>query len=300
MGSRGSHGTYRDIPPHLHAAARVLTLRFFETSATIMQPFDHLALESVLYQMFLTSTGHWSDEKPLTELNLQFWLKAETFLNEFAIFPNGPASLNSPVLGVPVALFRLAIQVKKAYQHPEQLSDVNLNRLRTEIEEWELAILSKPVLDQSTTNDTFSRRETYYKAATDLYILIVSLLLEQSDKSSTSNLPQDLQHNRVPEAVPRDTWQVQKALRILRAFDTDDDWSSCYIGNWPVYTLGFFFGHIEDINLIRNELDRRWAATKFMQIHRFRDDLEMIWKERNVPFSAVGSSATNEHHRCEG
>jgi hypothetical protein len=295
-----SQGTYCDIPSHLHAAVRVLTLRFFETSATITQPFDHLALESVLYQMFLASTGHWSDQEPLTEFNLQFWLKAETFLNETAMFPNSLASLNSPVLGVPVALFRLAIQAKKAYQHPMQCHDTNLERLCTEIEAWELNILGKSAPHLSAENDAFSRQETYYEAATHLYTLVVSLLLEQAMKKSTNDFPQDVQQDRVPEAVAQSTWQMQKALFILRAFETDDDWTGCYIGNWSVYTLGFFCSDIEDIDVIRNELDRRWTTTKFMQIRRFRDDLEMVWKERNVTFSSVESDETYAYIRYEG
>jgi hypothetical protein len=296
----GSQGTYCDIPSHLHAAARVLTLRFFETPATIKRPFDHLALESVLYQTFLASTGHWSDEEPLIEFNLHFWLKAETFLTESSMFPNGPASLNSPVLGVPVALFRLAIQAKQAYQHPRQHHDANLQRLRTEIEAWELRVLGRPTPYLSTRDDAFSRQETYYEAAIHLYTLVVSLLLEQANKKSTNGLSQNLQQHRAPEAVARNTWQLQKALRILRAFETDDDWTGCYIGNWPVYTLGFFCSHTEDIDMIRNEMDRRWATTKFGQIRRFRDDLEMVWKERNVTFSSVESGKAYVFILCEG
>jgi hypothetical protein len=280
----GSRGTYRDIPPHLHAAVRVLTLRFFETSATIIQPFDCLALESVLYQMFLTGTGYWSDQEPLIEFNLRFWLKAEALLKDSIMFPNSPASLNSPVLGVPVALFRLAMQAKQAYQHAGPQPDNNVKRLRTEIEEWELIVLGKQPLDLSTGDDAFSRQETYYEAATYLYVLIVSLLLDQVAKKSENSVPQDLQYNQVPKAMIRHTWQLQKALRILCAFETDDEWTSCYIGNWPVYTLGVFLNDIEGITLVRRELDRRWASTKFMQIHRFREDLEMIWKERNISF----------------
>jgi hypothetical protein len=296
-----SQGTYRDIPPHLHAAVRVLTLRFFETTTTIIQPFDHLALESVLYQMFLTSTGHWSDQEPLTEFNLKFWLKAENLLKEFVMFPDGPASLSSPVLGVPVALLRLAIQAKQAYQCPGPHSDVNLRSLRSEIEEWELVVLSKQSLDLSAGDDVFSRQETYYAAATHLYVLVVSLLLEQAEKK-TNDMLQELQHDRVPEAVPRHTWQLQKALRIVHAFETDDDWTRCYIGNWTVYTMGFFCSDTKDIGLIRNEFDRRWAVTKFMQIRRFRDDLEMVWKQR-TPHSFTPGTNEGEmsgYNQCEG
>lgn len=276
-------GTYLDIPPHLHAAMRVLTLRFFETPITMLQPFDHLALESVLYQMFLTSTVLWSDQSPLTDFDLQFWLKAEHFLRQTVMFPGKPLSLNSPVLGVPVALFRLAVQAKQACQTPACWSSSDMERLHAEIEDWEAFILGNQSLDSPIKENALDRQQSYYDGATHVYILVISLLLEQAAKISGSIGKLDFRANRLPEAVPRTTWQIQKALCILRAFESDNGWSSCYLGNWPVYTIGFFLNESEDIRLIRNEMDRRWASTKFMQIPRFRDDLETTWMARGLP-----------------
>jgi hypothetical protein len=65
-------------------------------------------------------------------------------------------------------------------------------------------------------------------------------------------------------------------------FKDDSGWSSCYMGNWPVYTLGFFLDHPNDIKLVNDEMDRRWTHTKFMQIRRFQDDLVAAWNERNL------------------
>jgi hypothetical protein len=275
-------GTYLDIPPHLHAAMRVISLRLFETPITILRPFDHLALESVLYQKFLTNTVLWSDRSPLTDFDLLFWLKAEHFLNKTVMFPNKPHSLNSPVLGVPVALYRLAIQAKQACQVPEICTGSEMWRVHAEIQEWEAVVRGRRPVDLAIKEHTLSRQQSYYDGATHLYTLIISLLLEQATKKfGIIKLTRD--HTaQLPEAVPQDTWQIQKALHILRAFEFDDGWSSCYVGNWPVYTIGFFLNKFEDIRLVRNEMDRRWASTKFMQIARFRDDLETTWSARGL------------------
>ncbi|KAH3950605.1 hypothetical protein HBH70_111440 [Parastagonospora nodorum] len=272
--------TYPDIPPHLYAAMRVLRLRLFEAPNRTLQPFDHLALESVLYQSFLTTTVLWSDQHPQTEFDLLFWRKAEHFLKQNTMFPEQPDSLNSPVLGVPVALFRLAIQAKQAYQLPGSCSSSELAQLRAEIEDWEAFVLGNGPVGVSNDINAFHRQQLYYDGATHLYVLIISLLLEQANAKSAPADQQDLQNARLPQALPKSTWQIQKALEVLHTFELDDDWSSCYIGTWPVYTMGFFLSEVKDIGLIRGEMDRRWRITNNMQIPRFRGDLEAAWLAR--------------------
>lgn len=274
-------GTYLDIPPHLRAAMRVLTLRFFDTPATMILPFDCLALESVLYQIFLTSTVLWTDAMPLTEFDLSFWMKAEQFLERAVLFPGRPNSLNSPVLGVPISLFRLAIQAKQALQ-TELLLDSDWEQLRAEIQDWEAKLLARQPLDPSQADNASERQELYYDGTTFLYVLIISLLLEQLEQNLTGDTISNDFQGRLPKPVSRETWQIRKAMSILRAFENDDAWTSCYIGNWSVYTIGFFLEDSVDISLIRNDMDRRWMCTKFMQITRYRNDLEATWKQRDL------------------
>lgn len=261
---------------------RVLSLRFFDTLERNLQPFDHLALESVLYQIFLTSTVLWSDQAPLAEFDLHFWLNAELLLDVCVMFPDKPNSLNSPVLGVPVALFRLAIQAKQACQHPETQSAIEMERLLDEIGEWEAIVLGQQNVNPLPTNNAFDRQQAYYDGATHLYTLVVSLLFEQAQRLSGTGSRPETRNIRLPGVVSQHTWQVQKALRILRDFEHDDNWASSYIGNWPIYTLGFFLDNASDIDLIKDEMDRRWRMTKFMQIPRFRNDLEAAWSRRGL------------------
>jgi hypothetical protein len=230
--------------------------------------------------MFLTNTVLWSDPLPLTEFDICFWLKAEHFLQQTIMFPQEPHSLNSPVLGVPVPLYRLAIQAKQAYQDHAGYSHYSLEQLRTEIEDWEAMVLGSQPISVLEHDDAFKRQQSYYVGATHLYVLIISLLLEHANKGPVAQITS--QSSRLPEALPRKTWQLQKALCIIRAFVHDDGWSSSYIGNWPIYSLGFFLNQPEDIRLVVNEMNRRWTSTKFMQISRFRDDLESTWMARGL------------------
>lgn len=46
-------------------------------------------------------------------------MQAEHSLNSSDLSPDMITSSNSPVLGIPVALFRLSIQAKQVFQQPE-------------------------------------------------------------------------------------------------------------------------------------------------------------------------------------
>lgn len=270
-----SPATYFDIPPHLLAAMRVVTLRLFNNSSKIERPFDCLALESVAYNFFLNSTGLWSDKMPPTKFDMNFWSRAETILSSSAIIPDGSSSVNSPVLGIPACLFRLAIQAKQIFQHPETHKN-DLDRLQQETEAWEALVLTDRKVDPLPPNVLLTSQQTYYESASYLYALIISLLLEQITAE-----PHVYHDRQLPSPVPRDAWQVQKALKILRSHEADRDWAGCFMGNWCIYTFGFFLSDPKDIQVVRNEMRLRLESTKFMQISRFLEDLEDAWKTRS-------------------
>jgi hypothetical protein len=264
---------------------RILTLRFFTSVVSIQRPFDRLALESVLYQIFLTSTGLWSDQNPLTKFDLDFWLRAEAVLERSVIIPGGANSLNSPVLGVPVALFRLAIRAKNMYPNWEKQNFCAMSKHREEVAVWEAIILSNQKIDSPTGGNLSSRHQGYCESASYLYALIISILLEQ-----TSVCFSTLRRNRLPDPAPHNSWQIRKALDILQKLKDDDNWSGCYIGNWCVYTLGYLFNDLEGIQIIRDEMERRWKNTRFTQIARFLDDLETVWALRGDSLGLISNS----------
>ncbi|KAH8731971.1 hypothetical protein GQ44DRAFT_270319 [Phaeosphaeriaceae sp. PMI808] len=268
--------TYNDNPPHLSAAMRLMRLRCFDKPQTVLTPFDRFALESVLFQMFFTSMGYWSDQKPVYEFDLSFWLRSEELLANNP-FP-GTTSFNSPILGLPLPLFRLVIQAKQVYRHPELYDSPKLARLRSEARGWEARVLGNLPIDPSTTNELPSQRQQYYEAAGYLHVLIISLLLKLASKSSEFSTLQVSNQNLLPSVVPSDTWQLKRALHIIRAFEYDSGWTSCFVGTWAVYTIGFFLNNENDIELIRGDLRRRWSDTKLIHIEWLMADLEVAWK----------------------
>lgn len=244
---------------------------------TLQRPFDYVALESVLYQVFLNSTGLWTNESCIDAFNISFWLRAETMLQTTCLMPNEPHSVNSPVLGVPIELFRLALQTKQILQRPDGYNHV-VDEIREAVQAWEQIVKWGQSIEPTMKSESPAPHYDYYKSASYLYALIASLLLEQVSTDDVAGSPLASQ---LPNIVPRDSWQIRKALQILQYHQSDEEWSSCYIGNWCVYTLGFFLHDLGDIELIRTDLNRRWEATKFMQARRFLADIEHVWVARS-------------------
>src|ERR1700712_2090611 len=112
-------GTYTDIPRHVNAAIRILRLRLMDRPFSIDRPFDRLAVESVLYQIFLVTMGSWSHPAQLDyQFDAGFWLRAENVLAQSMLFPGPSILTNSPVLGVPLAIFKLVLSIKQLRQSP--------------------------------------------------------------------------------------------------------------------------------------------------------------------------------------
>jgi len=266
-------GTYTDIPMHVDAATRILTMRLLNGYMTIDHLFDRLAVESVLYQIFLVTTGLWTQPPGEDyDFDAEFWHRAEGLLDRSTFFPGRSTSFNSPVLGVPVSLFRLALTLRQQYRTGFAPDMDALRHIRDEVEDCEVVLLCKQDAESQMENETLTDEEVYYRDSRCLYTLIVSLLLEQLSRCDISTGPP------LPESS--DSWQVRRAIRILRRHAHADGWSRCFIGNWPVYTLGVFMRAPEDQEVIRADLQRRWELTKFAQVHRFRGDLETIWAQR--------------------
>ncbi|KAK0385525.1 hypothetical protein NLU13_6705 [Sarocladium strictum] len=280
-------GTYSDIPIHVNAAIRILTIRLRKNKGRICHPFDKIAVESVLYQIFLVTTGLWSEPAGVMyAFDATFWDQADAVLRKSAFFPGLPRSLDSPVLGVPTSLFRLALELRQQFGTGLPPDPDLLQRVQHEVEDWEAALLSEELtgfdtkLCEDDGHNAAEVSQQIYQDAERLYAVIVSLLFEQLTSHDVSDGPP------LPNSQ---AWQVRKALRILKRHENNGAWSKCYIGNWPVYTIGFFMHSREDQDVVRKEMQRRWEKMGFAQIARFRNDLEATWASRELSQSTSGS-----------
>lgn len=250
--------------------SRILSMRLFKKPAPTMSPFTKLAVESVLNQIFLISTGLWSDDTACQRtFDFHFWSQAESLLLGQVPYSGQTGSVNSPVLGIPVQLFRLAMTVKLFYQGPTRPSERALSRLKAEIGSWEVLVREPQLAETWTHNNPTSPTHRYDQDVAYLMILVDSLLLEQVLQGTTAR--------NFPLQAESDSWQIKTAVDILQRNQLDERWSVCFIGSWPVYTLGYLFGNRAGLQLVRDDLDRRWRRTRFSQVNRYRKDLEQFW-----------------------
>lgn len=210
------------------------------------------------------------------QFDAHFWAQAERLLSQSRMFPGRSISFNSPVLGIPMALFRMVLSIKQLYQSPFRHDPETLEELRSELQEWEGTVLSDQDLNGLLPDEPRGPNYPFYKSGAYLYVLVLSLLVaqlsENEDEGESATGP--------PRAAPSDCWQVRKAVQILQQHRHDDDWARCFLGNWPIYSLGFFMSAPKHVELVREELKRRWDLMRFAQIVRFGKDLETTWARR--------------------
>lgn len=154
-------GTYTDIPMHVNAAIRIIKTRLLDRHKTVHRLFDRVAVKSVLYQIFLATTGLWTQEAEAEyKFDAVFWTRAEDFLDRSTIFPGQPISLNSPVLGVPISLFRLSFMLQKQYGSGLALDSAMLSRIRDEVAECEALLLCVRTADRRRARKALRRIST--------------------------------------------------------------------------------------------------------------------------------------------
>lgn len=306
-----------------------------------------------MYQIFLVTTGSWSDPTEVDNYHFdaEFWLQAEHLLGRSTLFPGRPISFNSPVLGIPLPLYRLVLSIQHLFRHPLRRDPETLAQIRSELAGFEAAVLCDQDLDSTCVAGTdhpdqgagcdrdivcgrgnSGYNHALYKDSAYLYILISSILIEQlyepmkedddgevegdghdnDDDDDDDNdyetdtdtqtkvkmendadmdedgFPSSLRYLEPPQPVPPDTWQMRRACQILRNHRDEPEWAKSFIGAWPVYTLGFFVACPEDVDLVRQDLGRRWDLVKFSLITRYEKELENIWATRGIGLGTRG------------
>lgn len=280
-------GTFSDIPAHLSAAILILESHWFgsEYSPILSRPFDRLAVESVLYQVFVVTVDLWSSPMPSKlKIDPAFWERCHQFLKSTTLFPELSNTCNSPVLGVDLDLFRLIIKIKALWVGPDVcLPDVL--RLRTEeMHIWDR--LSGLFEDDCgpEQNDDQESFQTIADDASRLYMLCASMLIDQlicrAEQKDTS--PSESAHGQ--------SWQLHRVMVILRRRQNDANWLSCFIGTWPVYTAGIFARRPEDVAVINHEMQKRWESMRLYQAQRYWNDLKSTWARRSLGMQAAISA----------
>ncbi|KAH7248609.1 uncharacterized protein BKA55DRAFT_569563 [Fusarium redolens] len=269
--------SWEDQPQHVSAAIKIIICRILNaTSAEDFSAFFRLTLESVLYQVFLLNNGLWSSATnyvSLQPLNSEFWARSEELLGHPANLDFARMSLSSPVLGIPLAVMRLAMFLGQLCLGRESGSIGDLVKLQTEVTAWEDFALQ--AVEHTHASDALNRDSNC------LYAMIASILMQ--------HLMAFGPNAGLPKVSPIDSWQACVALQILSRRAGDHRWSECFIGTWPVYALGFLLSEREDRDIVRRDIQSRRELTGFWIVKRFQEDLENSWAglEPDSPLASV-------------
>lgn len=283
LGLASSH----DVPRHVEAAIQILRLRFFDAPsiAKIIRPFERIAVESVLYQVFIVEAGTWNRDPSNFSFDVNFWLEAECLLSRSVLFPDRANSFNSPILGIPLSLLRVVLTVKDMLLTPSLKDEENSRLLSEELQHWRSVLMENQNASREYFDDALPNFSIYKDTAL-MYFLIASLLL---DSISTA----DVTARTNPQLQSTPSWQKEKMVQILQEHRNDHGWSMFFLLCWPVYTVGFFMETEDERDLVRADLGRRWTATGSSQVVRFLNELEIAW---SIPHKCgmIANTSTTE------
>ncbi|RBR16334.1 hypothetical protein FVER53590_05929 [Fusarium verticillioides] len=268
--------SWDDQPQHVTAAIKIISSRILNATSTDLTTFLRLALESVLYQVFLLNNGLWSSANSyvsLQSLNSEFWALSERLLEHPTSLDFSLLSINSPVLGMPLAVMRLATFLGQLCLGRESANMEDLVKLQAEVTIWEDFALQ--AAEQADAYDALNRD------ANCLYAMVASILMQHLIAIGPNT--------GLPKASPTDSWQACTALQILSRRAGDRRWSECFMGTWPVYALGFLLSDGNDRDIVRRDMQSRQELTGFWIVKRFQEDLEASWAglEADSPLVSV-------------
>ncbi|KIW14423.1 hypothetical protein PV08_07206 [Exophiala spinifera] len=273
-------GTNKDVPKHVNGAIQLMNVRCRNShSSPLARPIHRILWESILYQMFRQTVRH-----PFTidfQPDLDFATKAESILRSLA-FPDASLADNSPVIGFPLKLQKLMLEIVQLCKTLSRPEDHVLRRLHKEMKQWETSIpddgcCSDDDNEVGIPGNRKQRARSFYEHSTSLHILAASLLLDWVSKSTAVSDPA-----RRHVTPCSESWQVGRALQIMRCSRAKEDWSKCYLGSWPTLVIGYAVDSPEDVALIREDLEHRYQTLYCREELSFLAELEDVWQKKGI------------------
>lgn len=249
------------MPTHVNAAIKILELD--ATNEISKNAMGDLVLESVAFQVFLLAMGSWSQ---LDEINDQyakvFWTHCKRLNQQLSSDKDRPPPRFSPVFAMDFGIVTAMIDIKQCFARTmsnKQRQDLLAN-VQAQLASWSNGTdLGYPIDQENSVTGDLTR----------LVVLAISIFLEHLTHDPLAYL-----------TLPRpssSSWQLRKIISILELRRQDPEWSNSYLGIWPVWTVGIFMHNECHIELIRDDLQRRWDAIHMSVISRYREDLESVW-----------------------
>lgn len=168
----------------------------------------------------------------------------------------------------------MQLLIKKLRHKPAAADIPVLKDLKAELSSWEEYLVINTGIQRPEDVSPEDFRSQMSRDCSTLFVIVASILTEHMLAGDVNTAE--------PSAHDPDCRRLRYAASILRSYQDDTTWPKCFTSSIPVYTIGFFMTRTDDINLVRQDLLRRWEVTKFGFLLRYRNDLEATWKARGV------------------
>ncbi|KIW60114.1 hypothetical protein PV05_00355 [Exophiala xenobiotica] len=311
-----------DASKHVAGAMHLLKLRYSSNNASsslsMTRPFDRITAESVLYQAFLLSM-----RRPFAvdfQIDHHFLASTEHIL-ESPTFQDASSAANSPVLGVPLPLYRLILDVIQLCNSPSGVDAQTSSQLKREMKYWETVAIEVDDdcrISQSPASTPCPspphQHPHPHPEALALYALAGSLLLDwmvdlpelqrnvdisspqygrisslgvsqsRPPKTASSYTSFDSPTASPPAPPPLSTrsWQLSRALEILHRPTTHETWTRSFLGWWPLLIFGYVVTDDDDIEQIKSLLRCMRRRIGYGVVERVLYELEAVWQSRRT------------------
>lgn len=104
-----------------------------------------------------------------------------------------------------------------------------------------------------------------------MYVLAASLILDLCDELGSSDTQM---------------WQVSQGLNFLNHPQVGAAWVKCYLGSWPALVFGHAVRTVEEVAIVKRDLESRYEKLLFVEDLLYLQELESLWQRKGLSTGA--------------
>ncbi|KAF9885519.1 hypothetical protein FE257_012847 [Aspergillus nanangensis] len=266
-------GKDKHVNPSTHVAGAMALinarLNHNPSSLSITRAIDRVALESVIYQAFLLSTG-----RPLTP---SFFIHPRCLSRIESLLEPAKSPQSSPILSLPLSLYRLIWDIVELCHDPTHTEERAIQHLALELARWENSVLQS----NPTASPNPKSAESRHACFQTLYVIAASILFGWISGSLAVPLTMQfpvLARSVLPTRLP--PWQMRHALSLLNQPEVVDPWAQSFLAAWPILIFGLAARSKGEAMLIRDVLVRMRDRMGYGFAQRTLGELEVEWRAK--------------------
>lgn len=197
------------------------------------------------------------------------FIQQADLLLSYLSFKDASIARNSPVLGLPLDLYRLILDIVTYFGSRTLNEDLDPLRIQVQVRFWErrLELVQNAEKGNALTGRPHIDLITLYILATSL---LFDLMLLHHPDSITSKRGRNIEERQ-------EHWQVARIFMMYKHPSDYTRWAKTYISLWPVLILGFAVKRQQDMMFLRQFLQDMRTSIGYGEAQRVQSELSGIW-----------------------